>query len=275
MHNCKSKAFNKVEVRAWVATNIKVSSSSHQVTNWVWQVHSEHWPQLRIRQVYRWWRSHTMRARQNLQSAKFWCWWIQLLLFTPTSYDCTRTGRQLLQSVTSNNANNSNDQHLHQIIPTPLKTGLSYLDLFLGVTLLYTRIKHSRHIRVSELGKGRRLSRNKLASLEATLVQCVELLAKLKSLLNCHCLNSVYILNLNRQHVFFISKLAPEKSKFSPSNKRNFLQNSFCCFANDFEGEKLLAKFIPRLPQPSIRQQVNFQLCNPHNSHLLHVHRKQ
>ena len=106
-------------------------------------------------------------AGKNLQLGKFW--WIQL--FTPTSYDCAGTGRQLLQSVTSNNANNSNDQHLHQIIPTPLKTGLSYLDLFLGVTLLYTRIKHSRHIRVSELGKGRRLSRNKLASLEATLVQ--------------------------------------------------------------------------------------------------------
>ena len=129
LHNCKSKALN----RNWVATNIEVWSSSPQVTNWVWQVHSEHRPQLRIRQVYRWSRrSHTMRASQNLQSAKFWWWWIQLLLFTPTSYDCTRTGRQLLQSVTSNNANNSNDQHLQQIIPTPSKTGSLYLDLFLA-----------------------------------------------------------------------------------------------------------------------------------------------
>ena len=109
LHNSNSKSLNRVEVRAGLRPILKFD-----------QVHTK-WPiefgKFTVNsQVYRWWTNHrTMRAQsQNLQSAKFWWWWIQLLLFTPTSYDCTRTGRQLWQSVTSNNANNSNDQHLQQ-----------------------------------------------------------------------------------------------------------------------------------------------------------------
>ena len=91
-----------------------------KLTPMKWPTGSSH---IRSGKIYRWWLGHAATAAgKNLQLGKFW--WIQL--FTPTSYDCAGTGRQLLQSVTSNNANNSNEQHLQQIIPTPLKTGLSW-----------------------------------------------------------------------------------------------------------------------------------------------------
>ena len=83
----------------------------------------------------------SLQPRSNLQSGDFWWWWwwwrwrwwwwwwwwwIQLLLFTATSYDCARTGRQLSQSVTSNSTNNSDDQHLHQIIVQKSKIIVSW-----------------------------------------------------------------------------------------------------------------------------------------------------